>query len=335
MSPIRAIALISGGLDSALSAKLVQSQGIGVLGVHFITPFSKYGLEDFEDSPAYKSALELGIEIEAIALGEEFLEIVKKPKFGYGKAMNPCIDCRILELKKAGEILKEKKAQFIITGEVVGQRPMSQRREVIKLIDKESGLSGMVLRPLSAKVLSLSIAEERGWVERDNLHSIAGRSRKAQFELAKQFGLQEFSTPAGGCLLTEEGFGKKARDLLDHQPDFGLNDVSLLNLGRHFRISPKAKLVVGKNDKDNKRIISLAKERDLLIHTDNLPGPTGLLRGEFGSQEMNLAGRIMAFYVHKADSAEVPLIFIKVEDKKREKTKALAINRENLEELRI
>ena len=335
MGKIKALALISGGLDSALSAKLVQSQGIEVLGVHFLSFFSKYNLEDFEDSPAYWSAREIGIEIEARELGEEFLEVVKNPKFGYGKAMNPCIDCRILELKKAVEILKEKRTQFIITGEVVGQRPMSQRREMLKLIDKESGLSGMVLRPLSAKILPLTIAEERGWVERDKLYGIAGRSRKVQFELAQQFALKAFSTPAGGCLLTEEGFGKKVSDLIKHQPNFGGSEVALLKLGRHFRISPKAKLVVGKNDKENKKLIALAQKGDWLIHTDNLPGPTGLIRGEFGDQELNLAGRLIAFYVHKGDSPEVPLILIKVEDEKIERTKAIALSRGDLERLRI
>jgi len=337
MEKIRALALVSGGLDSALAVKLVQEQGIEVVGIFFLDPFSKYERESVPNSPAGKIARQLGIELVIVEQGEEFLEMVKNPRYGYGRSANPCIDCRILRLKRAGEMLKELSAKFIITGEVVGQRPMSQRREIIKLIDKETGLGKIILRPLSARILNPTLAEEKGWVDREKLLGLIGRSRKLQFHLAEKYGLKDFSSPAGGCLLTEEGFGRKVFDLIHHQPDFALDDVRLLRLGRHFRLSPQAKLVVGKNDRENKKIISLALPGDVLIHTDGVPGPTGLVRGKFTEQDLKLAQEILAYYVHKSPTPQVPMILVEKTEQGEKTRSSLAdkIDRQILEEKRI
>ena len=337
MGKIRALALVSGGLDSALAVKLVQEQGVEVVGIFFVDPFSKYERESAPNSPAGKIACQLGIELVIEEQGEEFLEIVKKPRYGYGRSANPCIDCRILRLRRAGKLLRELSAQFIITGEVVGQRPMSQRREIIKLIDKETGLGKIILRPLSARILNPTLAEEKGWVDREKLLGLIGRSRKVQLHLAKKYGLEGFSSPAGGCLLTEKEFGRKVFDLIQHQPDFGLNDVKLLRLGRHFRLSPQAKLVVGKNDRENKKIISLALPGDILIHTDGVPGPTGLVRGEITEQDLKLAQRILAYYVHKSPAPQVPMILVEKTEQEEKIRSSLAdkIDRQILEEKRI
>jgi len=332
----KAIALISGGLDSILAAKIIADQGVKVIGLHFLTPFSPFTLENVEHSPAAKVASETGIDFLPVELGEEYLEIVKHPKFGFGRAANPCIDCHAFFIKRAGRMLKDLAAQFIITGEVVGQRPMSQRSQALNQIDKETGLKGMVVRPLSAKLLAESVPEQRRWIAREKLFAISGRSRKEQFRLAEQFGLKSFSAPAGGCLLTMKDFGQKVKDLLNYQPDFNLEDVKLIRLSRNFRLSPTAKLVVGKNDAENKKIISLGIEGDLLILTDNVPGPAGLVRGKFTNQELQKACAVIAYYVHKCSWPEVPLTLEGIGDRARkEKFSVCAMEREQLEAMRI
>jgi len=335
MTQPRAIALLSGGLDSVLSARLILDQGISVIGLHLVSPFAKYTMENVESSMPAKVARELGIEFIAREMGDEYFDLLKKPRFGFGRAMNPCIDCRILELRRGLEVMKERDAQFIITGEVVGQRPMSQHKQTIEMIEKQAFAIGLVLRPLSAKALKPTIAEEKLWVDREKLFGITGRSRKIQFELAEKFGIKEYLTPAGGCLLTDREFGKKVKDLLLHQPDFDRNDLRLLILVRHFRLSPEAKLVAGKNDEENKKIIGLARPPDLLIRTDNVPGPAGLLRGKFGPDQIRTALAIIAYYVHKSLSAEVPFELEFLAEGRTEKMSAHPIGRPRLEELRI
>jgi len=336
MTQTRAIALISGGLDSILAARIIADQGLKVIGLHFLTPFSAFTLANIEHSPAAQTAAEAEIDFLPVALGEEYLEIVKNPKFGFGRAANPCIDCHAFFIKQAAKLLKQLEAQFIVTGEVLGQRPMSQHGQALNQIDKESGMKGLVLRPLSAKLLAETIPEQRGWVAREKLLALSGRSRKEQFRLAEQFGLKSFSTPAGGCLLTMQDFAQKVKDLLQYQPDFNLEDVKLIRLGRNFRLSPSAKLVVGKNDAENKKIISLALPGDILILTDNVPGPAGLVRGKATNDDLAKACAIVAHYVHKCPLPEVPLTLQKIGDKEfKKKFSAPRMAREQLEAMRI
>lgn len=283
MKKPKAILLFSGGLDSLLAFEILKEQGIKILAVFFKTYF-------FGSEIAEKSAKENGIKLKVIDISKEHLEIVKKPKFGYGASMNPCLDCHILMLKKAKELMKEdynpssalpqKRApnfDFVATGEVLGERPMSQNKKALELVEKESSLKGYLLRPLSAKLLEPTIPEKKGLISREKLLDIKGRSRKRQIELAKKFKIKWYPSPAGGCILTDLEFGKKMKELLEIYPDFNGNDVELLKVGRHFW-EGKTKIVVGRNHKENLEIEKLKKEKDFLIKPINYPGPSVLVR---------------------------------------------------------
>ena len=249
---MKAVALISGGLDSALAAKIVMEQGVEVYGFTVVHIFSE-STKTAASSYAEKSANELGITLYSHKASQDFLNIVKYPKYGYGRNMNPCLDCRIYMLIKAAQYMKKIGASFLITGEVLGERPMSQRRDAMNIIDRDSGLKGLILRPLSAKLLSPTIPEIKGWISRDRLFDIQGRSRKSQFILAKKYGIREFSTPAGGCLLTEPNFSKRMKDLMKFKADFTLKDIELLKIARHFRLPSGIKVIVGREEQENKQ----------------------------------------------------------------------------------
>ncbi len=262
---MKAIALLSGGLDSTLAAKIVLEQGIELEALNFLTVFCTCTNRGETCLASQKAVDALGIPLKVFNVSEEYLDVVKHPKHGYGSNMNPCIDCRIFMMKKAKAYMEETGASFIVTGEVLGQRPMSQRRDAMRLIEKEAGLEGLILRPLSAKFLPASIPEKEGWVDREKLLNIQGRSRKPQIKLAEHFGIRDYPCPAGGCLLTDPGFAQRMRDLNRYHPDFFLNDVHLLKMGRHFRLSPHLKLVVGRNEEENQKIQTFSQEGDILI----------------------------------------------------------------------
>lgn len=282
-----ALALLSGGLDSLLAAKLIQKQGIEVIGLHFLIPFSK----DKSDSLS-----KAGIKIKPVDIREDFLGIVKAPAHGFGSQINPCIDCKISMLKKAKELLPVLKAQFVITGEVLGQRPMSQHRQSLGLIENESGLSGLLLRPLCAQLLPETIPEQKGWVKRNELLGFSGRGRKQQIRLARDFGLEKYAQPAGGCLLTDPKFALRLKDLLAHNT-MDVENIELLKLGRHFRLSAGAKLAVGRDQKENEKILSLAAPGDsIFMPIEELAGPTALGRGVFNNEMISLSCGIVARY---------------------------------------
>ena len=268
---IKAVALFSGGLDSILAVKLIQKQGIEVKGVNFKTPF--FGLDR-----TFFAAKNLDMGLEIIDLTQELLKILRNPKHGLGKNMNPCIDCHTFMFKKAGEYMSEIGASFIISGEVLGERPMSQNRNSLSIIERESGFEGRILRPLSALLLAETIPEEEGLVDRNKLLNISGRSRKRQMELAVKMGIEDYPSPAGGCKLTEPAFSKRLRDLFA-QGVFSLEDIELLKLGRHFRLSTDIKLVVGRNKEENEKIKEFFQEGDFLFKAKNLKGPVSLLKG--------------------------------------------------------
>lgn len=275
MKSIKVVALLSGGLDSVLAALYMKKFNFEIFGLHFITPFSSR-LETSKLRREYEDFYnKLGLTVEIRELGEEYLEIIKKPKFGYGRYLNPCIDCKILFLKYASEYMKEIGANFIITGEVLDQRPMSQKIFTMKLIEEEAGVSGKVVRPLSGALLPETKAESEGIIKREWLLSIRGRGRVAQISLAREIGLIDYKQPAGGCLLTDPEFARKVRDLKNHN-ELDFFNVELLKIGRHFRID-KIKLVVGRNSEENQRILNLCSGKGLLIVPSNTPGPTGFL----------------------------------------------------------
>lgn len=253
----KAVALLSGGLDSTLAVLVLLRQGIEITAVTFQTYF---GCDASSVSscgrPTFDLAAKFGFDVETITLGESFIDIVKNPRHGHGKNMNPCIDCRILMLKEALTLMRSIGADFLVTGEVLGQRPMSQRRECFPLIDRDAGVAGLVLRPLCAKLLKPTIAEENGLVDRAQLYAMNGRTRKPQMALAEELGLTDYPAPAGGCLLTDPIYSHRLKELLKHDPDASIRDISLLQIGRHFRLTPTCKAVVGRNEAENEKLNS-------------------------------------------------------------------------------
>ena len=267
---VRALSLFSGGLDSILAVKLLESQGIEVQAVAFSTPF-------FDMEKIKRSAQENDINLKIADFWKEHLEKVKNPRFGWGKAMNPCIDCHLLMIERAGEMMREESFDFLATGEVLGQRPMSQNKKALEIIEKNSGVQEYLLRPLSAKLLDETIPEREGKVDREKLLEILGRSRKEQLALAKKFRVNFFPTPAGGCKLTEREYGEKLGKLLETCKKITRNDLELLSVGRHFWFG-KNLLVVGKDSNENGKLKKLKKEKDVLAEAENIPGPMILVR---------------------------------------------------------
>lgn len=272
---VKAVSLLSGGLDSSLAVKLVQNQGITVEGVNFTTPF-------FSSENAKKAAKTLGIKLRVLDITDEHLEMLKNPKHGYGKNMNPCIDCHALMVKKAGRLMEEIGASFIVTGEVLRERPKSQNKQALWIVEKEGRYPHRVLRPLSAKLLPETQPEKERIVERDKLLAIEGRSRKEQMKLAKEFGIRDYPTPSGGCLLTDKIFSNRLKELLNEKKEIGAADVELIKHGRHFLVKGKGRVVVSRNKEENEVLLQLVRSGDMLFRVKDKPGPITILRGENG-----------------------------------------------------
>lgn len=266
----KALVLLSGGLDSILAAKLLLAQNIEVEGICFYSNFFDCGL-------AKKAAKRLDIKLREVDISEEFLKIIKTPKYGYGVGLNPCIDCHALMLKKAGEIMKKEEFSFVATGEVLGERPMSQHKKALEIVEREAGLKDYLLRPLSAKLLEPTVFEKQGLIDREKLLDISGRSRKRQIELAEFFGISDYPTPAGGCTLTQVGFAERMKDLIKHKPNFDLDDAKLIKIGRHFWIDD-AQIILGRNKEENKILLEAKKEKDIIVEPENFVGPSALIR---------------------------------------------------------
>ena len=332
---MKAIALLSGGLDSTLAAKVVLGLGIELEALNFLTVFCTCTTRGETCLASQKAVSALGIPLKVLNVSEEYLSVVKNPRHGYGSNMNPCIDCRIFMMKKAKAYMEATGASFLVTGEVLGQRPMSQRRDAMRLIEKEAELQGFILRPLSAKFLPASIPEKEGWVDREKLLKMQGRSRKPQIQLADRYGIRDYPCPAGGCLLTDPAFAKRMRDLIHHHSDFTLNDVHLLKMGRHFRLSPKLKLVVGRNEEENQKIQTFSEEGDILLRLFRFPGPLSLLRGEAGEREIEQASAITARYSKAKDLKEVEVICKKAKEDGDRSLSVSALSEKEIEELMI
>lgn len=300
---VKAIVLFSGGLDSQLVIRILQSQKIEIVALHFILPFGAGCCSDQKCVFNFTQVNGVKLEIVDCSRGknlQEYLEIVKAPQFGRGTGINPCIDCRIFILKKAKELLKKLKANFIATGEVLGERPMSQHLRALKLIEKETGLENKIVRPLSAKLLPETEAEKNGLVSREKLLAITGRRRLPQIELAKKYGLKNYPQPAGGCLLCEKEFSKRFLSALENLGDLNENDVELLKIGRH-NWQDKTLIVLGHNQKENEKITKLANLEDVLIEPENFSGPTALIRGKKIDQEIiQKAKELIIGYSNKA-----------------------------------
>lgn len=292
----KVVALLSGGLDSQLAVKMMQKQGFEVSAVAIKTPFCDFdcgrgcGFEIRERADA------LNVNLKTVYLGDEYIEMLKNPKYGFGSGMNPCIDCRSMMFKAAKKHMDEIGAEFIISGEVLGQRPMSQHGPALRTIEKESGLEGYIVRPLSAALLPKTIPEEAGLIKREDLGKIRGRTRRMQLDMAKEFGIENPPNAGGGCLLTDPAFGLRAKDLFAHVETPTVNDIDLLKIGRHFRLDEKTKLIVGRNKDENDVIKALALPNDLLFTTKDHMGPVSILRGENLEDHKSLCASVTLRY---------------------------------------
>lgn len=283
MKQVTALALFSGGLDSLLASKLVASLGVRVIAVKFVTPFFDYEL--LEDQDAYKKEVmeKYGIEVVLQDLSNNYLDLLHNPSHGFGKNFNPCIDCKILMFTRAKMMMAEYGASFMITGEVIGQRPMSQRRDTLRVIERDSDNDGLLLRPLSAKLMDPTVAETEGWVDRDKLLNFSGRGRSRQIQLAKEYGIVDFPTPAGGCILADPILSTRIEriyrgEFVIQAEEITITDIRLLLLGRQFLLPDGFWLILGRNEKENIKIEAFAEEDDILFHMPDRPGPTALLR---------------------------------------------------------
>ncbi|MFH1790548.1 MAG: tRNA 4-thiouridine(8) synthase ThiI [Candidatus Omnitrophota bacterium] len=311
---IRAIALISGGLDSILAARVVMDLGIEVRGVTYVTEFSAVDVEGYRKS-VMDIASQLGIEMTTIDISAEFIDIIKRPFYGFGAHVNPCIDCKILMLKITKDMMAEAGASFIITGEVLGERPMSQRMDALNAIENKSGLKGYLVRPLSAKLLKPTAPEETGLLDRNKLLGISGRSRKPQLALAGKYGLRKYFTPAGGCLLTDPGFARRLRDLMDHDC-LDIGNIRLLKYGRHFRFNGKTKFVIGRNQDENMAIMGLMRDGDLVVEPEGYPGPIGIIRGSAETDTIMRASGLLVRYTRKKEEKEARARYWSAKDAK-------------------
>ena len=307
----KALALLSGGLDSTLAVKVMLEQGIEVEALNFTSPFCTCTSNKSQStgckSEAIRVAQEFGIPIKVMNKGVEYLEIVSNPKHGYGKGMNPCIDCRIFLLRKAKEYLAESGADFVITGEVLGQRPMSQRRDTLRVIERESGLEGLLLRPLSAKHFEPTIPEQEGWVDRERLLSIHGRSRKEQIQLAEDLDVKNYPCPAGGCLLTEVSFVSKVKDVFDHSDQLNLRDFRLLKVARHFRVGPRTKVLIGRNEAENELLSHSILPGEALLRWTEGASPLGVVMGQVDGGVLETSAKILLRYTKAERGQECPI----------------------------
>ena len=285
----RALAMLSGGLDSVLAAKLIKDQGIDVIGICFKSYF-------FNEDNAIKMARQIDIPLEVLDISKEHFEMVKNPKYGYGKNINPCIDCHSMMFRIAGELLEKFKADFIITGEVLNQRPMSQNRNALDIVKKESKFQDKILRPLCAKRLEPTVMELEGLVDRNKLLDINGRGRKAQMELAKSFNIVDYPSPAGGCKLTEPNYSIRLKDLLNNDKNISEKDILLLKFGRHFRSSSDSKIVSTRTQDEYNEVYKLLTEEDLIFITENFKGSTIIVVGNPCKEDIYIASKICARY---------------------------------------
>ncbi len=285
-----ALGLCSGGLDSILSALVLREQGIAVEWITFETPF-------FSSDKAEKASQHTGVPLTVRNITPVYLEMLKNPRCGYGQHMNPCLDCHALMFRLAGKVMQDRGFHFLFSGEVLGQRPMSQTKPSLRYVEKHSGFDGYILRPLSAQKLPPTLPEKEGWVDKTRLLGMSGRSRKPQMELAKRFGVTDYPAPAGGCLLTDKGFSLRLKDLFDHQAAWTENELHLLRYGRHFRLDDQTKIIVGRTKIDNDHLLRYHNPgADTIVKVKNFPGPTVLIPGGANPEQVRMAASVAVGY---------------------------------------
>jgi tRNA U34 2-thiouridine synthase MnmA/TrmU len=302
---IKAVGMLSGGLDSILATRILMDQGIEVTPLHVRTGLTYARRERLTGrgpkatvSRAEQAAQALGLELVTLDVFDAYIPVILNPRHGYGSGMNPCVDCRIFLLRQAKAWMEDQDHQFIFTGEVLGQRPNSQMRPSLEVVERESGLEGFLLRPLSAKLLEPTLPEKRGWVDRERLYGISGRSRKPQIALAERFGITEYAQPAGGCcFLVDETYSRRLQDFLDHEGPEALTseEAFLLAIGRHLRLPSGRKVIVGRHEEEN-AYIATQRTRGVLMTTIDAAGPMTLVTGDATEEDIEEAGRITARY---------------------------------------
>lgn len=327
----RALAMVSGGLDSILAAKLIKDQGIEVIGVCFKSYF-------FNESNAKRMTEQIGIRLEVVDFTDEHFEMVKDPKHGRGKNMNPCIDCHAMMMRYSGELLKKFDADFIITGEVLNQRPMSQNRSALDIVKKESGFSDKILRPLCAKNLKETQMEIDGLVDRDKLLNISGRSRKVQMELAEKWGIKDYPSPAGGCKLTEPNYSVRLKEILDRKDnDVNAKDIALLRFGRHFVTPNGTKIIVSRTAEEGEQIKGLLNKNDILFLVDKFNGAMVIIpEGSNPNEEdITIACQIAVRYSKGKDEQAVTVKYGNVSTKFEAFKEVAAITQEDIKKYNI
>lgn len=296
----RALAMVSGGLDSILAAKLIKDQGIEVIGICFKSYF-------FGPGNAIKMTKQVDIPLEVVDFSEEHFDLVKNPKHGYGKNINPCIDCHAMMLNYTGKLLEKYNADFIITGEVLNQRPMSQNRISLDIVKKESGFSDKILRPLCAKNLNPTKMELEGLVDREKLMDISGRSRKVQMELAENWNIKDYPSPAGGCKLTEPNYSKRLKELLKYKDMPDEKDLELLRLGRHFRVSKDSKIISTRTGEETKEIKNYLSTKDVIFLADTFKGSMIIIIGKPTMEDIEFAAKVAARYCKGKDEDKIKI----------------------------
>jgi tRNA U34 2-thiouridine synthase MnmA/TrmU len=309
----KVVALLSGGLDSQLAIKMMQEQGFDVSAVAIKTPFCDFDCGRGCGFEIRERADDLDVNLKTVYLGDEYIEMLKHPKHGIGAGFNPCIDCRSMMFDAAKKHMEEIGAEFIISGEVLGQRPMSQHAPALKTIEKESDLVGKIVRPLSAALLPETDPEKNGIIKRENLGMIRGRTRRNQLDMAKKYGIENPPNAGGGCLLTEPHFGIKAKDLFSHTKNPTINDIDLLKIGRHFRLDEETKFIVGRNKDENEMIKAIALPGDILLEAKDFVGPVSILRGSNAKEHLKFASSITLRY-SDAPNNEQAIVSIKDND---------------------
>jgi tRNA(Ile)-lysidine synthase TilS/MesJ len=297
----RGLSLLSGGLDSTLAICVLRAQGLHIEAVVFESPF-------FTSRPARKAAALLDVRLHVVDFSHEIVGLVQHPPHGFGGAMNPCVDCHAAMIQRAGVLMEELGFDFLATGEVLNQRPMSQNRRSLQIVQQDCGYADRLVRPLCAQHLEPTEPERRGIVDRTRLLALHGRSRQAQMALAKEYGIREYPSPAGGCLLTETGFCRRIQDLMAREGMADLRLVRLLRTGRHLRLPGGGKCIVGRNRADNETLAAAATDGDALVWSVNVPGPTLLLPGSAGDYDLALACGICAAYADKRTDAAGTLV---------------------------
>ena len=301
-----ALALFSGGLDSIVSCRVMMEQGIQVKAVTFVTPFFGYELLAQEQDRIDEVRTKYGIDLILRDVSEPYIKMLRNPPHGYGKNFNPCIDCKILLFTEARKMMPEFNASFLISGEVIGQRPMSQRRDTLRLIEKASGCDSILLRPLCAKSQKPTRAEEEGLVDRDRLHDLYGRGRQGQIQLAASFGIDDYPSPAGGCVLTDPIKSKKIAHYFDEEEDVKIPDLQLLMVGRQFLLPNGGWLSLGRDEKENLKVAAVAEANDIILKMEDRPGPTALLRRGSHPEDKKIAAGIVVRYARKTSSGPTP-----------------------------